>query len=133
MQYQQKKRIILKLWGWICLAANCLIMALHLAEQRAEFLIPGIFLAISAVGYGAIKTKLDKLKGDTSTTSIVVEYVCVYLLTFIMGFKLSDYLTSASVLISLMLSSLGEMLVFVLLAYWRSVCRFFVKDSKKGK
>lgn len=126
---QKKKRIILKLWGWISLGVNCLVMFLHLAKERAEFLIPGIFLAISTIGYGIMKTKLDKRKGDISITPIVIEYVCVYLLTFIMGFKLADELISASVLISLMIASLIEMLLVLLFTYWRPVYRFFYQNK----
>lgn len=131
MRNQQKKRVILKLWGWICLALNCLVGFLHLAEHRAEFLNLGIFLAMLTICYGVIKTNLDRLKGDTSITSIVIEYVCVYLLTYVMAFKLAEYLTSALVLISLTISSLVEMLVFMLIAYWRSIYHFFVKANKK--
>ena len=117
MQKQQKKRIIQKIWGWICLSINCLVMSLHLTGQYTEFLKYGILLSILTIFYGTIKTQMDKLKGDTSVTSIVIEYVCVYIITFLAGFKLTNYLPSASVLISLIIASLAEMLLFLFFSY----------------
>ena len=113
MQKQQKKRIIQKIWGWICLSINCLVMSLHLTGQYAEFLKYGILLSILTISYGVIKTHMDKLKGDMSVASIVIEYVCVYIITFLAGFKLANYLPSVSVLISLIITSLVEMLLFL--------------------
>lgn len=124
MQNRQKRQIIQKLWGWICLSVNCFVMTLHLAEQHAEFLKGGILLSLLTICYGAIKTQMDKLKGDTSVTSVVIEYVCVYIITFLIGFKLATYLSSVSVLIWLIIASLVEMIVFLLFTYWRAICRF---------
>ncbi len=117
MQKQQKKRIIQKIWGWICLSINCLVMSLHLTGQYAEFLKYGILLSILTISYGVIKTHMDKLKGDMSVASIVIEYVCVYIITFLAGFKLANYLPSVSVLTSLIITSLVEMLLFLFFTY----------------
>lgn len=131
MQNQQKKRIIQKLWGWICLSVNCFVMSFHLTGQHAEFLKGGILLSLLTICYGAIKTQMDKLKGDTSVASIVIEYVCVYIITFLIGFKLATYLPSVSVLISLIIASLAEMFLFLLFTYWRAICRFFFQRKQK--
>lgn len=129
MQNQQKKRVIQKLWGWLCLSANCIVMTLHLAEQHAEFLKGGVILSILTICYGAIKTQMDKLKGDTSVASVVIEYVCVYIITFLIGFKMATYLSTVSVLISLIIASLVEMILFLFLTYWRAICRFFLQKN----
>ena len=131
MQKQQKKRIIQKLWGWICLSVNCFVMTLHLAGQHTEFLYGGILLFVLTIFYGVIKTQMDKLKGDTSIASIVIEYVCVYVITFLVGLKMADHLSSVSVLISLTIASITEILIFLLLTYWRAICHFFCQSKQK--
>ena len=127
MRNQQKNRIIQKLWGWICLSVNCLVMSLHLAEQQVVLFKCGILFSVLTVCYGAIKTQMDKLKGDTAVTSVVIEYVCVYIITFLLGFKIASTLSSASVLIALLIVSLAEMLVFFFITYRHVICRFFRK------
>ena len=131
MQNQQKKRTIQKLWGWICLSVNCLVMSIHLTGQYAEFLKVGILLSLLIISYGAIKTQMDKQKGDTSVTSIVIEYVCVYIITFLMGIKLATNLPSVSVMISLIIATLAEMLLFLFFTYWRTICRFLCQGKQK--
>lgn len=133
MQNQQKKRIIQKLWGWICLSVNCLVVSLHLTEQYAEFLKGGILLSLLTICYGVIKSQMDKLKGDTSVASIVIEYVCVYILTFLMGFKLATNLSSVSVLISLIIASLAEISLFLIFTYWGAICSFFCQGKQKKR
>ena len=131
MQREQKKRMIQKLWGWICVAINSLVMSLHLAGQHAELLNGGIVLSVLTILYGVIKTQADKRKGDLSVASIVIEYVCVYIITFLAGLKVMTHISSVSVLISLTIASIAEMLFFLLLTDWRAICRFFCQ-SKRG-
>ena len=122
MKNKQRKQTIQKLWGWICLSVNCLVVALHLSGQ---FLVGGILLSVLTACYGVIKTHLDKVKGDISVAAIAIEYVCVYIITFLLGLKVASSLASVSVLIVLAIVSLAEMLIFIFITYWRAICRFF--------
>lgn len=131
MQYQQRKRIVQKLWGWICLSANCLVASLYLVGQHPELLGGGVLLSVLTVCYGAIKTHMDRLKGDASIASIVMEYVCVYVITFLLGVKVVSYRSSISVLVALVFASIAEMLVFLLITYWHTIRRFFKIKQRK--
>ena len=133
MQTQQKKRMLQKLWGWICLSINCLVVALHLTGQRAELLSSGIFFSVMPICYGVIKTQMDKRKGDTSVISVAIEYVCVYIITFLLGFKMVSYLSSVSVMIALLIASVAEMLVFLLITYWHTIRRFFLQKTGQNR
>lgn len=133
MHNQQKKRIIQKLWGWVCLSINCLVVTLYLSGQRAELLNGGILLSVLTICYGAIKTQMDKLKGDTSVATVAIEYICVYIITFLLGFKMASYLSSVSVLITLVVVSLAEMLIFLFITYWYAIRRFFFKSKQKNE
>ena len=125
MKNKQRKRTIQKLWGWICLSVNCLVVALHLSGQYAELWVGGILLSVLTASYGVIKTHLDKAKGDISVAAIAIEYACVYIITFLLGLKAASSLASVSVLIVLAIVSLAEMLIFIFITYWRAICRFF--------
>ena len=131
MQGKQKKRMIQKLWGWICMAINCFVVSLYLTDQHAEALGGGIFLAILTICYGVIKTHLDKLKGDTSLVSVTIEYICVYIITFLVGFKVASYIPSVSVLISLVIATIVEILIFFLITYQGNIRRFFLQCKHK--
>ena len=133
MKSQQKKRIFQKLWGWICLSINCLVVSLHLTRQYTELRNVSIFLSVSPICYGAIKTQLDKLKGDTSVVTIAIEYICVYIVTFLLGFKIASYLSSVSVLIALVIVFFAEMSVFFTVTYWHVIHRFFSKTKRKSE
>ena len=130
MQHQKRKRIIQKLWGWICLAINCVILTVYLAEQRAELLGGGILSAVLIVCYGAMKTQMDKTKGDMSITSVVIEYGCVYIITFLAGLKVGYDLPSVSVLVALAIASVAELLVLLSVNYWDAIHRFVRKKRK---
>ena len=127
----QKRRIIQKLWGWICLSINCLVMSLYLAGQHTQLLSGGILLSVLTICYGALKTQMDKLKGDTSVITVVIAYVCVYIITFLAGFKVASYLSDASVLNALVIASLAEMLIFLFITYWNAIRRIFCKRKSK--
>ena len=117
----QKKRNMQKLWGWICLSINFLIVSLHLTNQDKKLLYGGILLSVLTICYGTIKTQMDKLKGDTAYVTIVIEYVCVYIITFLLGIKIASYILSVSVLIALVIASLTEILILVLIIYWQTI------------
>ena len=131
MQHQKRKRIIQKLWGWICLAINCVIMTVYLAEQRAELLGGGILFAVLIICYGAVKTQMDKTKEDMSITSVVIEYGCVYMITFLAGFKVAYDLPSVSVLVALVIASAAELLVLFCINYWNAIHRFIRKKKNR--
>ena len=124
MHNQQKKRVLQKLWGWACLSINCLVVSLYLSGQHAELLNGGILLCALPVCYGILKTQMDKRKGDISVAAVAIEYICVYIITFLLGFKTASYLSSVSVLIALAVASLAEMLVFLCITYWYAIRRF---------
>lgn len=123
MQMLKKKRILLKLWGWISLSVNLLIISLYVLEQNAKFPHSAIVLCVIPICYGAIKTYVDKGKGDISVASIVIEYICVYIITFLLALKMLSYLSSLAVLIALLIAFVAEMLVFLLIAYWHTIKR----------
>lgn len=127
MKFQQKKSIILKLWGYVCLAINCFIISIFLAEKVSGFLGSGGILSILIIGYGAVKTQADKAKNDLSGTSVAIEYICVYLLTFLAAFKVMSYLSSFSLLIVLAISSLIEFIIFLFITYYHTIRHFFLK------
>ncbi len=129
----QKKRIVQKLWGWICLAVNCFVVFLYLAEQREELLGVGILSSALTICYGVLKTHLDKLKGDTSLTSVVIEYVCLYIITFLLGLKATSDLSSLSVLIALAITSLFKICIFLLITYWCAIRQYFFRGNKEKK
>lgn len=124
MKIQQKKRIIQKLWGWICLSINCLIISIFISKEVADFLSKGILLSVSIICYGVAKTQADKIKDDLSGTSVVIEYICLCLITLLSAIKVSDYLSSFSVLIVLAMSSFLELLIFLFITYWHTIRRF---------
>ena len=125
MMNQKRKRIIQKLWGWFCLSINYLIMSLHLIRQNTALFYGGILVSVSTICYGALKTQADKLKGDTSVASIVIEYVCVYIITFLSGFEIASYFGAGSVLIVLAIASLVELLVFLIITNLLAIRHFF--------
>lgn len=130
MQNKQKKRLLQKLWGWICLSINCLVVSLHLIGQNAELLTCGILLSILTVCYGVIKTQTDKLKGDISVASVVIEYICIYIITFLGGYKVAAYIPSVSVLIALVIATVVEILILFFIANLGKIQRFFCKTKK---
>lgn len=77
---------------------------------------------------------MNKLKDDTSIASVAIEYVSLYIITFLLGFKTASYLSSVSVLIALVIVSLAEMLIFLFITYWLAIRRFLrgAKDRRRG-
>ena len=130
MKMQQKKRIVQKLWGWFCLSINCLIMTLLLREKFADYLTSGILLSLSIFGYGVVKTQLDKSKNDLSGVSVAIEYICIYLITFLSAFKITALLSTVRLLPWLTIVSLIELLIFLLITYWHPIQKFFRKRQK---
>ncbi len=126
MMNQQKKRNLQKLWGWICLSINCLAVSFHLTGQYEELRKVAILLSLSPVCYGVFKTQMDKVKGDMS---VVIEYICVYIITFVLGFKMASDLSSVSVLITLVIVSFVEILIFLIITYWNFLRVFFSKKT----
>ena len=126
---QRKKRILQKLWGWICLSINCLVVSFHLTGQYEELRNVAIFLSASPVCYGALKTQIDKVKGDMSVVTVVIEYICVYIITFVLGFKIASDLASISVLITWVIVAFVEILIFLIITYWSFLRGFMKKTS----
>lgn len=123
MKFQQRKQIFLKLWGWICLSLNCLIVATFLSDKNAKFLGVGIIISIAMLGYGVIKTYRDKIMHDFSGVSLAIQYVCTYIITLIMSLKASDYLASLIPIKTLAIASLLEMIVFLAIIWFRFIKR----------
>ena len=72
---------------------------------------------------------MDKVKGDMSVVTVVIEYVCVYIITFVLGFKMASDLSSVSVLITLVIVSFLEILIFLIVNYWNYLRVFFSKKT----
>lgn len=128
MKHQQKRRILQKLWGWICLSVNCMVATLFLAHTDKEFLVSGAALSISTICYGFVKTYRDKSKDDLSGVSVAIQYICIYIITLVIALKLSDYLSSFSPLIYLSVISLIELLVVLVLTNWCVIKRILRKS-----
>lgn len=127
MKYQHKKRIIQKLWGWICMAFNCMIITIFLADKVTDFLNKGILLSFLIILYGIGKLQADKAKNDRSGISVVIEYICIFAITLLCAFRVSDYLSSLSVLIVSAISCSVEFVVFLLITYWHTIRRLFLR------
>ena len=128
MSHQQKKRILQKLFGWIFLSANCLVATLFLGDKNEHFLVRGLFLSALIICYGALKTYRDKRKSDFSGMSVAIQYICVYVITFVATFKLADYLSSIVLLTTMCVVSLTELLAFVVFTNWGDIKRIFRKS-----
>lgn len=124
MKIQQKQRIIQKLWGWICLAINILIITFFLSKKIVNFLCTGLLISVAIICYGFAKTLADRFKDNLSGTSVMIQYICMYVLTFLSVFRVSEYITSVSVLIVLVISCVLEFLVFLFITYWHVIRRF---------
>ena len=133
MNNQQKKRIFQKLWAWICLSINILVAFLYLARQYANSINRGIILSVLTACSGVLRAQLYKLTDDTSVTSVVIKYVCLFIITFLLGFKTASYLSSFSVLIALAIASFAEILVFFIITYWHAIRHLFVHSKQKNK
>ena len=131
MKTLNKKRFLQKLWGWICLSINLLIIYIYMLEVNTEFPRFTVFLCVMPICYGTIKTYVDISKGDTSIAPIVIEYICVYILTFLIAFKIMPDLSSLSVFIVLLIAFVTEMLVFLLITYWY-IIRGIIKKGFYG-
>lgn len=130
MKMQHKKRIAQKLWGWFCLSINCLIMVLFLGEKFADYLIGGVLLSILILCYGVVKTQNEKNKDDLSGVSVAIEYICIYLITFLSAFKLTAHFSIIALLPWLTILSLVELFIFLLITYWRTVQKVFRNAHK---
>ena len=131
MKNQRKKQTSQKLWGWGCLSINCIVISIYLSDSHPELLKGSVLLSVLVFCYGVIKTQMDKLKGDTSIATIAMEYICVFILTFVLGFKTAFHLSSVSVLIALLVVSFVEMLIFLLITYWHAIRRFLRETCQK--
>ena len=131
MRFHQKKRIIQKLWGYVCLAINCFIISIFLTEQVSNFLGSGGILSILIIGYGAVRARVDKVTNDLSGTSVAIEYICAYILTFLAAFEVLPYLSSFSLFIVLAISSLVEFIIFLFITYYHTIRRFFLKYKER--
>lgn len=131
MRFHQKKRIIQKLWGYVCLAINCFIISIFLTEQVSNFLGSGGILSILIIGYGVVRARVDKVTNDLSGTSVAIEYICVYILTFLAAFEVLPYLSSFSLFIVLAISSLVEFIIFLFITYYHTIRRFFLKYKER--
>ena len=133
MKPLKKRRVAQKLWGWVSLSINYFIMALFLAEKHAGILGGGILLSAFTLYYGISKISYAKYVDDLSAGSVVIEYIGVYIVTFAAGFKAAGYLSSAAVLIALVVASIVEFLVFLTITNWYAILRFFRKIRKIEK
>lgn len=102
---------------------------MHLIGQNAELLTGGILLSVLTIGYGVIKTQMDKLKGDISVASVAIEYICIYIITFLGGYKVAAYIPSVSVLIALVIATIVEILILFFITYLGKIRRFFTKQK----
>ena len=123
----KKTRVLQKLWGWVCLSINCIVLILQLAERVESSLGIGILISVSVLCYGVIKTLNDKQKDDLSVVSVLIEYICVYLITFMSAFKVAEYILSTDILIFLAIASLAELLVLWCITYRYAIRNFFRK------
>lgn len=130
MKFQQRKRVIQKLWGWISLSINCLVITTFLQEKITGLLTKGILLSVLILCYGVVKTRADKRKDDLSGVSVLIEYICVYIITFLSAFKVIVYLSSISLLLALTITSVIELLVFLFITYWRTIQTVFTQRNK---
>ncbi len=130
MQNQKTKRILQELWIWISISANCLIAALHLTEQ--EYRSRGILFAVMTMGFGVLKIWAEKDKGGISFARIVIDCVCMYILTFLVGINLASYLPTVSVLNVLGIAVIIETLIFLCITYWHRLCRFLFKSKQRN-
>ena len=126
MQLQQRKRIFLKLWGWLCLSLNCLIIAILVSEKNPNFLEKGIFISIVAFWLGIVKTHRDKILNDFSKVSLGIQYLCTYIITAGMAVKASNYLMSFVPIIVLASVSIVEMMIFCSILWFRAIQHFVV-------
>ena len=131
MKNQQKKRILQKLWGWISLSINCFVISFHLTGQYEDLRNSAMLLSALPVCYGALKTQIDKVKGDMSVITIVIEYLGVYIITFVLGFKIAEELVSISVLITLVIVTFIEILLFLIITCWNFLRGFLMKTTSQ--
>ena len=127
MNAYQKKRILQKLWGWLCLSINCLIFTLYLANNIPQ--CPGIIvlLPLLVFNYGLGKTGSDIYKNDLTGISVAIEYIGICITTLVAIIKISSYLLSTSLIILSTIFAFIECLVFLLITYWYRISRFFTR------
>lgn len=133
MKVQKKRRIAQKLLGRISLSINGFVMVLFLVKKNTALLSGGILLFIVSLWHSVSRTSYDKSVDDLSKISIIIEYIAVYIITFLSAFKVAEYLSSVAVLIVLTIFSIAELLAFLLITYWYSILRFFQKIRKLEK
>lgn len=101
-----------------------------LGEKFADYLIGGVLLSVLIFCYGVVKTQNEKNKDDLSGVSVAIEYICIYLITFLSAFKLTAHFSIIALLPWLTILSLVELFIFLLITYWRTVQKVFRKAHK---
>lgn len=121
MKFYQKKRIIQELWAHISLAINCAITTFMLAGNERGLLVSGLLLAVAIICHGVLKIHRGKFrKGDFSGVSVVIQYICVFVITFTVAIRLEDHLPLIPLLVALSIASFAELLVVLIITYWWS-------------
>ena len=121
-----KKRRVQELWIWISLSINYSIVLLYLARQDAALLRFAVLLPVATICQGIAASRLHD-----DITAIVIKLVCLYIITFALGFKAASDLFSFSVLLALTIASFAEVLVFFIITYWHAIRRFFVQSKQR--
>ena len=128
LKNEQKKRIIQRMWAWICFALNILIVAFYLKDKK-ELFYGSLMLAVIVLNYGIGKINADIRKGDFSIEGVVIEYIGFFVITIMGAFKITEYLRTLSVLITIIVSSIVELMVLLILNNWSTISLFFSKKK----
>lgn len=130
MNIKLRKRIFQKLWGWISLSINFILISFFLGGKSVDLLIKGLILSVLTICYGISRTLADKYKNALSVDSVLVEYVGVFILTLLFCYAASTYLNSKLLIIVLAISFVFEVLVLLLITFWYPFKRFLIRKRK---
>ena len=86
-------------------------------------------LAVIVLNYGIGKINADIRKGDFSIEGVVIEYIGFFVITIMGAFKITEYLRTLSVLITIIVSSIAELMVLLILNNWSTISLFFSKKK----
>lgn len=106
---------------------NCFYLTLIMAGKDTSFLFKGMAFVVLLLWQGVSRTQLDKAKDALSGMSVVVEYVGIYIMTFVSAVYVSTDIRSLVPLYVTIIISLVEILVFLLITYWYPIRRFVLK------
>lgn len=88
MKLQLKTMVIHKIFGWVCFFINDLIMwiSIYYINRNLEFdyVLFGIASVVAIGAYGALKIWRDIGVNDLGTSSVIVEYICVFIISAMM-------------------------------------------------